>query len=62
MKNQTEINGITYNILAEVYFNVNSNIMTNYTHNYVSSLTLVRPKGNKKFDAMRNSDGKITLN
>ena len=62
MKNQTTINGITYNILAETSFDLNSNIITKNNHPFVSLITLVRPKGNKRFQAMRDQEGNITLN
>lgn len=53
------INGITYNVLAEIELD---GLMAEMQNHYVSMLTLQRPKGAKRFDAMRDKNGNVSLN
>jgi len=58
MTTQETINGITYNVLAELEL---EGIMAEQGF-YVSMIILQRPRGHKKFDAMRDINGEVTLN
>ena len=58
----TTIKGITYNILAEESIAGYKNIEANNNGNVVSTLILVRPRGNKEFWATRDMNGEVTLN
>ena len=58
MKTQTVVNGITYNIKAEVSL---TGKMAEQGF-YKSSLILVRPNGNKEFWAMRDKNGVVVIN
>ena len=51
------INGINYSILAELSI---SNI-ENQNNKYVSTLTLKRPNGNKKYYGIRKQDGTVEI-
>ena len=53
----TTIKGITYNIQAEIKLTGKAS-EGNFTH----LLSLIRPKGNKEFFAMRDLKGNVTLN
>lgn len=58
MITQETVNGITYNIKAEVEI---KGKMAEQGF-YKTMLILVRPKGNKEFWAMRDINGTVTLN
>jgi len=61
MTNQTIINGITYNIMAEVSILNAENIQAHCKGYYVSNLLLKRPRGHKEFWAMRDKFGNVTI-
>ena len=58
MTTQETINGITYNVLAELELTGKMAEQGRYT----SMITLQRPKGHKTFNAMRDINGVVTLN
>jgi len=58
MTTQETINGITYNVLAELEL---TGKMAEQGF-YVSTVMLKRPKGHKTFIAMRDINGVVTLN
>jgi hypothetical protein len=58
MTTQATINGITYNVLAELELDGKAAENGFYT----SLVMLQRPNGHKKFEAMRDITGAITLN
>ena len=58
MKKQVTIKGITYNIVAEVEM---TGKMAEQGF-YKSNIILVRPNGTKEFWAMRDINGKVTIN
>lgn len=54
---QETINGVTYNVKAEVKLTGKA-----AEGNYKTILLLVRPNGNKEFMAMRDLKSNVTLN
>ena len=58
MTTQETINGITYNVLAELEL---TGRMAEQGF-YVSTIILQRPKGHKKFESTRDINGVVTLN
>lgn len=60
-KQVTLKNGITYDIKTEYSILDLENVQRYCKGYYVSALVLVRPKGHKEFNAMRDKFGNITL-
>lgn len=58
MTTQTTINGITYNVTAELELDG----LAAENGFYTSLVMLQRPNGHKKFEAMRDINGEVTLN
>ena len=57
MTTQVTINGITYNVMAELALE-GENLQNGW---HVSTVILKRPKGHKEFWGMRNIEGEIEL-